>query len=197
MIRKLAFIGVVLLASCIMHSHCQTSSPVVCVNVDFPDCRVFQNKTAAANTSSVFNNADVVSLRTLYTQVNCSQFSYFFICAAAYPFCIAEAETIRYPCRDMCLRVKQECREVLSLLNTVNIFNCDTYAIGGRCVTQDEALIAIKKAGLHQPDKGNGVNYDLCKQDSSQCLTDDPRSSTKGLVTTWAIYFICIIIILL
>ena len=171
MIAKLIFTGVLLLVICVLHSQSQVPPSVVCVNVEFPDCRVFENKTAAANTSSTIFS-DIVSLRTLYTKVNCSDFSYFFICSATYPYCISDTETLRYPCRDMCERVKSECSEVSSLLNSVHLFNCDLYAIGGRCITQDEALVSIRRAGLlHQQE------------------TDDPNSFAKGLIASWRIMF--------
>ena len=177
-------IGIMLL-SCVEYSHSQTPPPVICVDVDFPDCRIFENKTAAANTSSTIIT-DVVNLRKLYTQVNCSDFSYFFICAASYPYCIAATETLRYPCRDMCLRVKRECNEVSVLLDTVGIFNCDTYSIGGRCITQDEALVSIRRAGLLPPDR-----------DATNSPFND-NSSSKGLTVTWTtICFISVILTIL
>lgn len=163
----------ILLLSCVEYACSQPHTPLICVDVDFPDCRVFENKTAAANTSSIFVT-DVVRLRNLYTQVNCSNFSYFFVCAASYPYCIAETETLRYPCRDMCERVKRECSMVSSLLDTLGIFNCETYSIGGRCITQDEALASIIRAGLLPPDATN-----------SPFNNNDDDSSTKGLTTTW------------
>ena len=175
----------ILLLSCVEYSHTQTFSPVVCVDVDFPDCRVFENKTAAANTSSTIIT-DVVTLRKLYTQANCSDFSYFFVCAASYPYCIAATETLRYPCRDMCLRVKRECSEILTLLDSIGgIFNCDTYSIGGRCITEEEALVSIRRAGLLPPDGTNSpINND--------------NSSTEGLTATWiTICFISIILTIL
>lgn len=179
MIGKLIFTGVLLLVICVLLSHSQVPPPVVCVDVDFPDCRIFENKTAAANTSSTII-ADVVSLRTLYTQVKCSDFSYFFICAAAYPYCISETETLRYPCRDMCERVKSECKEVSALLDTVHLFNCEVYAIGGRCITQEEALVSIRNAGLLNEDN-----------------TDDPNSFAKGLIASWKIIFLILTTIMI
>ena len=179
-------IGVLLLVGCVGYSRSQTPSPVVCVDVDFPDCRVFENKTAAANVSSTIIT-DVVSLRTLYTQIKCSDFSYFFICAASYPYCIEDTETLRFPCRDMCLRVRKECSEYLPLLDTVGIFNCDTYSIGGRCITQDEALVSIRRAGLLPP---GGT--------PSPVNSDDDSSSAKQLIVTWTvIYCIAAILIIL
>lgn len=175
MMRKLIFTSALLLVSCVLHSQSQTTDSVVCVDVQFPDCRIFENKTAADNTSSTIVT-DVVKLRTLYTTVNCSDFSYFFICAAAYPYCIAETETLRYPCRDMCLRVKEECKEV-TILDQIQIFNCDVYSIGGRCITQDEALIAIKRAGLLPADYQETSNG------------DDLSSFAKGLTAAWYIFY--------
>ena len=175
----------ILLLGCVEYSRAQAFSPLVCVDVDFPDCRVFENKTAAANTSSTIIT-DVVTLRTLYTQGNCSNFSYFFVCAASYPYCIAATETLRYPCRDMCLRIKRECSEFSSLLDRLGIFNCDTYSIGGRCITQDEALVSIKRAGLLPPDATNSP------------FNNDDNSSAKGLTATWTIIcFICTILTIL
>ena len=143
------FIGaVLLLLNCVEHSHSQTLAPLTCVDVDFPDCKIFENKTPASAKTSSTIIIDVVTLRTLYTQVNCSDFSHFFICAASYPYCIEATETVRYPCREMCQRVKRECNEVISLLDKVGIFKCETYSIGGHCITQDEALVSIRRAGL-------------------------------------------------
>ena len=170
------FIGaVLLLLNCVEHSYSQTLAPLICVDVDFPDCKIFENKTASANTTSTIIT-DVVTLRTLYTQVNCSDFSYFFICAASYPYCIEATETVRYPCRDMCQRVKRECNEVISILDKVGIFKCETYSIGGRCITQDEALVSIRRAGL------------LPKATDSP--VDDISSSTETLTATWTIVYV-------
>ena len=172
MVAKLIFTGVLLLVICVLNSQSQVPPSVVCVNVGFPDCQVFENKTAAPNTSSTIF-ADIVSLKTLYTTVNCSDFSYFFICAATYPYCISDTETLRYPCRDMCERVKRECSKVSTLLNSVHLFNCDVYAIGGRCITQDEALVSIRRAGL-----------------LPQQTDDDANSFAKGLIASWKIMFL-------
>lgn len=206
--RKSTFTTVILLVSCAVH--CTLSQPpeqAVCVDVVFHDCRVFHNKTAAANTSSTFV-VDVVNLRAL-TRLNCSQFSFFFICAAAYPYCIPEANTVlRYPCRDMCLRVKEECNVVSPLLNTVNIFNCEAYAVGGRCITQDEALISLRQTGLLPPEDnqtsgpssssaGSAYN-DSCPLQGSAYFTEASKNFATGWIATWAtICFVSTLITLL
>lgn len=204
------FMGSVLLFVCFVgvpRAHGQTPAPVVCVDVAFPDCRVFHNTTAAANTTSTII-ADVVNLRALYTHVNCSQFSYFFVCAAAYPYCIEKTNTLRYPCRDMCLRVKEECSQVSTLLNTVPIFNCDAYAVGGRCITQDEALIAIRHAGILPPENRNSggsgssgstsAYNDSCPLKSSAFFTDSSKDFAKGWIATLAtICFVSTLVTLL
>lgn len=203
MIGKLAFAGVVLLVNCVVYSRSQTSTPVVCVDVPFPDCLAFNNKTTAANSSSAIT-ADVFNLRRLYTNVNCSDFSHFFICAATYPYCIPQTSTVRYPCRDMCVRVKEECSAVESLLNTVDIFNCETYAIGGRCITQEEALLAIKHAaGLQStPETTQGTSSasfnDSCPLQDSAYFTESSKNFAKGWIATWAtICFVSTLITLL
>lgn len=207
MVRKLAFTGVFfLLSSCVVqYARSQTpATPVVCVDVPFTDCLVFNNRTAAANTSSTII-ADVANLRTLYTSVNCSDYSHFFICAAAYPYCIAQTNTVRYPCRDMCTRVKEECSVVESLLNTVDIFKCEVYAIGSRCITQEEALIAIKQAGLLPPEQtGQGQETssssfnDSCPLQDSAYFTEGSKDFAKGWIATWAtICFVSTLITLL
>ena len=205
MARNLATIGVLLLASqFVVFSRSQTSSAtsVVCADVPFPDCMVFNNKTLAANSSSAII-ADVTNLRTLYTTVNCSDFSRFFICAATYPYCIAQTNTLRYPCRDMCMRVKEECAVVESLLNTVDIFNCATYSIGGRCITQEEALIDIRAAGFLPPEQNqgttSGTSYNnSCLLQDTAYFTDSSKDFAKGWIATWATFcFVSTLITLL
>lgn len=188
MIRKrLIFAALLLLVSFVVHSRAQQTS-LLCVDVTFPDCQVFHNKTTAANTTNSII-ADVVTLSVLYKNVNCSMFSHFFICAAAYPYCLKETNTVRYPCRDMCLRVKQECNAVSSLLQKVNIFNCDTYGVGGRCITEEEALLSLGRAGL-LPDNNQGTNTgvfnDSCQLQGSAYFTNNSKDFAKGWIATWA-----------
>ena len=201
MVRRVVLPALFLLVSQAVHQSFAQTQPVVCVDVGFPDCRIFQNQTAAANTTSTII-ADVVNLRKLYTTVNCSDFSYFFICAAAYPYCIEETDTIRYPCRDMCQRVKRECSKVSTLLNAVDLFNCDAYAIGGRCITQDEALVSIKRVGLLPSDNKGTISSSLyndsCPLKGSAYFSDSSRSFAKGWIATWAtICFVSTLITLL
>ena len=204
MARKMvSFVEVFLLVSCVMYrTLSQTPEPVVCVDIAFRDCRMFHNRTTAANTSSAIV-ADVTNLRAL-TRLNCSQFSLFFICAAAYPICIQETDTVRYPCRDMCLRVKDECNVVSPLLNTVNIFNCDTYAVGGRCITQDEALLSLTHVGILPPEEkpgtvSTGTSFnDSCPLQDSAYFTEGSKTFAKGWIAAWAtICFVSTLITLL
>ena len=204
MVRKSALTKILLLVSCvalcctITRSQPHESESVVCVDVVFPDCRVFHNKTAAANTSSTIIT-DVANLRAL-AHLNCSQFSFFFICAAAYPYCIPETNTVlRYPCRDMCLRVKRECSIVSPFLSTIDIFNCNTYSVGGRCITQDEALISLKRTGLLPSEDNQGTSSssssssssansfnDSCPLQDSAYFTESSKNFATGWIATWA-----------
>ena len=192
-----------LLVSFVVYSRSQSSATsVMCASVPFPDCVVFNNKTVAANSSAAVIT-DVTNLRTLYTTINCSDFSHFFICAATYPYCIAQTNTLRYPCRDMCMRVKKECSVVESLLNTVDIFKCETYPIGGRCIPQDEALIAIREAGFLPPEEnqgtGSGTSYNnSCQLQDTAYFTNSSKDFAKGWIATWATFcFVSTLITLL
>ena len=162
----------------------QAQSSGNCVDVPFDDCKGFHNKTTSLNSSDQVTT-DVLSLRALYTGVNCSFFSQFFICAAAYPICIGE--TVRYPCRDMCIQVREECSTFSPLLNTVKIFQCSIYAVGGRCITKEEATISIMGGNRSPTSQAtSSSNFsNTCPLGDSAYFSDDAKDFAKGWLATW------------
>ena len=155
-----------------------------CVDVPFDDCKGFHNKTAPFNSSEQVTT-DVISLRALYTGVNCSIFSHFFICAAAYPICVGE--TVRYPCSDMCVQVRQECSTFTPLLNKVPIFRCGIYPVTGRCITKEEARIVIARNNSPLPSQGTSTSNfsNACPLGDSAYFSDGAKDFAKGWLATW------------
>jgi len=160
----------------------QAQSSGRCVDVPFDDCKGFHNKTTPFNSSDQITT-DVISLRALYTGVNCSEFSQYFICAAAYPICVDG--TARFPCKQMCQDVRLGCSVFSILLNRVGIFNCELYPIGGRCITEEEARIIMMGTRALTPTPGGSNFSDRCPLGNSAYFSDDAKDFAKGWLATW------------
>ena len=175
----LPWLVLLLLAVYAIPSEAQSSGH--CVDVPFDDCKGFHNKTSLMSSEQV--TTDVISLRALYNGVNCSIFTHFFICAAVYPICVGG--TVRYPCSDMCVQVRQECSTYALLLNKVSIFQCGIYPLTGRCITKEEARISIARKNSPLPSQETSTRNNACQRGDSVCFSGDAKDLATGWLTTW------------